>query len=333
MSTSVPADAWKLDDLSPRAYQHPAEWAATAALKKIPFLDDVVRKLVALGYERALRAVSLGSAVRLGDGQMPVLWSLHHDAYRVLGVRRVPDLYITQFPLANAATIGTDKPIVVLNSELVRLLDDDGRHAVLAHEAAHVHADHVLYRTALLILLNLSAPRLPALAGLPLLAIRYALLEWSRAAELSCDRGAALVVRDPLAVCRTLMTLSAGVVADELSLDAFITQAAEYEAGGSGLDRVTRLVNDLGVTHPMPVRRVRELLDWVRAGDYDRIIAGDYVRRGQEPPLKAEAAATGTFYGTRVADAVAQAGTSVADLGQQLRSWLDRQGTPSSDEA
>ena len=48
--------AWKLDGISPRAYQHPADRAATAALAKVPYLDEVVRRLIALGYERALRA-------------------------------------------------------------------------------------------------------------------------------------------------------------------------------------------------------------------------------------------------------------------------------------
>ena len=38
---------------------------------------------------------------------------------------------------ANAFTIGTERPIVVLNSELVRILDEEGRRVVLAHEAAH----------------------------------------------------------------------------------------------------------------------------------------------------------------------------------------------------
>src|ERR671922_1275003 len=66
-----PELAWKLDRISPRAYQHPADRAATAALAKVPYLDDVVRKLVALGYERALRAATLGSAVRLGQVQLP----------------------------------------------------------------------------------------------------------------------------------------------------------------------------------------------------------------------------------------------------------------------
>ncbi|MGH2803404.1 MAG: M48 family metallopeptidase, partial [Thermoleophilaceae bacterium] len=240
-----PEVAWKLDRISPRAYQHPADRAATAALAKVPYLDQVVRKLIELGYERALRAASLGAAVRLGQDQLPRIWVLHRQVFNTLDLERVPGLYMTQFPLANAYAIGTEKPIVVLNSELVRILDDDGRRVVLAHEAAHIHSDHQLYRTALLILLRIgSGARLPLLAGLPLLAIQMALLEWSRAAELSCDRAAALVTRDPQAVCRTLMVIAAGEAAEDLNLDAFIAQGMEYSTAGSGLERLTRLLQD-----------------------------------------------------------------------------------------
>ena len=112
--------AGKLDRISPRAYQHPADRAATAALQKVPYLDQVIRKLIALGYERALRAASLGSSVRLGKNQLPRIWVLHRQVFNTLDIERVPDLYMTQFPLANAYTIGTQKLIVVLNSELVR---------------------------------------------------------------------------------------------------------------------------------------------------------------------------------------------------------------------
>jgi Zn-dependent protease with chaperone function len=317
--------AWKLEGISSRAYQHPADRAATAALQKVPYLDQVVRKLVALGYERALRAASLGSAVRLGQDQLPGIWVLHRQVFNSLDMERVPDLYLTQFPLANAYTIGTDKPIVLLNSELIRILDDDGRRVVLAHEAAHVHSDHVLYRTALLILLQIGASaRLPLLAGLPLLAIQYALLEWSRAAELSCDRAAALVTRDPTAVCRALMTIAAGEAAEDLNLDAFIAQGMDYTEGGGGLERLTKLFQDLRLTHPMPVRRVRLLLDWVHAGDYDRIVRGDYIRVGQEGSARQEADAASAFYGERISAAFQQAGTSISEAGQQLGDWLKR---------
>ena len=322
---SVPEAAWKLDRISPRAYQHPADRAATAALQKVPYLDDVVRKLIALGYERALRSASLGASVRLGEEQLPGIWALHRQVFNALDIEDVPDLYLTQFPLANAYAIGVENPIVVLNSELVHLLDDEGRRVVLAHEAAHVHSDHMLYGTALLILSRLgTSVRIPLLAGLPLLAIRLALLEWSRAAELSCDRATALVTRDPLAVCRALMTLAAGAAADELNLDAFVKQSMEYKEGGTGLERLTRLLQDLNVTHPLPVRRVHTLLEWVREGDYDRMVRGDYMRRGEEPAAREEAEAATAFYGDRVASAIQQAGTSIGEVGQQLGDWLKR---------
>jgi Zn-dependent protease with chaperone function len=322
---TLPEQAWKLDRISPRAYQHPADRAATAALQKIPYLDEVVRKLIGLGYERALRAASLGAAVRLGQEQLPGIWVLHRQVFNTLDMEQVPDLYMTQFPIANAFTFGSGKPVVVMASELVRILDDDGRRVVLAHEAAHVHSDHVLYRTALAILLRLGgAVRLPLLAGLPLLAITLALLEWSRAAELSCDRAAALVTRDPQAVCKALMVIAAGESADQLNLDAFIAQGMDYSERGTGMERLTRLFQDLRITHPMPVRRVRMLLDWVREGDYDPMVRGEYLRVGEEPTAREEADAAADHYAERIAGAFKSAGSSVAEVSDQLADWLQR---------
>ena len=163
---TVPVEAWKLPGISPRAYQHPADRAAAAALGRVPYLDQVVRTLVSLGYERALRAASLGSAVRLGQEQLPHIWVQHRQVCNALDLHDVPDLYVTQFPMANAFTFGSGKPVVVINSELVRLLDTDGLRAVIAHEGVHVLAEHMLYGTALQILMRLSV-RLPLPAGFP----------------------------------------------------------------------------------------------------------------------------------------------------------------------
>jgi Zn-dependent protease with chaperone function len=321
---TLPVEAYRLDGISPRAYQHPADRAATAALHNVPYLDQVVRKLIELGYERALRAASLGSAVRLGQEQLPHIWVLHRQVVNSLDIDEVPGLYLTRFPFANAVTIGVGRPIVVLNSELVSLLDADGQRAVLAHEAAHIHSDHVLYQTALVILLQVGTQRLPLLAGLPLMAIRLALLEWFRAAELSCDRAAALLTRDPQVVCRTLMVLSAGAAAEHLNLDAFIKQGLDYDEKGTGLERLSKLLLDLNVTHPLPVKRVQQLLAWVRTGDYDRIVGGEYIRRGEEPSVREEADGAAAHYGERVRGAFEKAGSSISDVGEQLSDWLEK---------
>ena len=134
---------------------------------------------------------------------------------------------------------------------------------------------------------------------MPLLAVQHALLEWSRATELTCDRAAAIVTRDPRAVCKMLMTMSAGAKADDLNLDAFMRQAMEYTETGEGLDRLQRLLTDLRQTHSLPVKRVHELLAWVRDGEYDRIVSGEYTRRGQERPAREEASAAAAHYSER----------------------------------
>jgi Zn-dependent protease with chaperone function len=320
---TLPVDGYQLKGISPRAFEHPADRAATAALASIPGLDQVVRKLIELGYERALRAAYLGSSVRLGPAQLPETWNLHNQVFRTLDLDDVPELYITQVPVANAQTIGAGRPIVVVNSELVQLLRVPERRAVLAHEAAHVLADHVLYFTALNILLRMgTSVRLPIIAGLPLMAVRTALLEWARAAELSCDRAAALVTRDPEVVCRTLMIIAAGHAADDLDLDQFMAQALDYDSGGNGMDRISRRLIDLNVTHPMPVRRARELMAWVRSGEYDRIAGGEYVRRGDEAGAREEAGDAAAHYADRFRTVFKDAGDAVGSATDQLADWI-----------
>lgn len=320
---TLPIDGYQLKGISPRAFEHPADRAATAALASIPGLDQVVRKLIELGYERALRAAYLGAAVRLGPAQLPDTWNLHNQVFETLDLGDVPELYVTQVPVANAQTIGAGTPIVVVNSELVRLLRVEERRAVLAHEAAHVLADHVLYFTALQILLRMGqSVRLPIIAGLPLMAVRQALLEWSRAAEMSCDRAAALVTRDPEAVCRTLMILAAGAEADALDLSQFMAQAQDYDTGGTGLDRLSRRFTDLNITHPMPVRRAQELMAWVRSGEYDRIVGGEYLRRGDEAPARDEASDAAAHYAERFRKSFREAGDAVGTATEQLADWL-----------
>jgi Zn-dependent protease with chaperone function len=316
-----PAEGYRLTGISSKAYEHPADRAATAALKAVPHLDTVVRRLIELGYERAIRRGVLGSAVRLGDDQLPQVWTAHVRAYATLDLEPTPELYLTQFPIANAMTIGAGSPIVVVNSELVRLLDPEMQRAVFAHEAGHVLSDHVLYRTALVILLRVSAlPGIP----FPLLPLRAALLEWYRAAELSCDRAAALVVRDPLAVCRTLMVIAAGAEAADLDLDVFMRQGQDYREKASPFDRLSRLLIDLGLTHPMSVSRVHELMEWVRSGEYDRIVAGEYPRRDEPADVRTEAGDAAAHYAERFRDTFTDLGESVGEAGQQLADWLRR---------
>lgn len=322
---SLPIAGYQLTAISPRAYEHPADRAAMSALGSVPYLDRVVRKLIELGYERVLRQAYLGSSVRLSEAQLGDVWRQHNIAYATLDMDAVPDLYLTQYPTPNAMAIGAANPIVVVQSELIRLLDAPMQRAVFAHEAAHILSDHQLYRTATEILVRLTATaRIP----LPLGPIRTALLEWSRASELTCDRAAALVTRDPLVLCRALMIMAAGEEAQSLDLDAFMAQGLDYTEKGTGMERVSRLFIDMGLTHSFPVKRIHELMAWVRSGDYDRIVGGDYLRRGEEAPASEEAADGVSHYTDRFKDMFKDAGDTMGAAGQQVSDWLKQAGGP-----
>jgi hypothetical protein len=214
---------------------------------------------------------------------------------------------------------------VVVNSSLIGSYSIDDVQTVLAHEVAHVLSEHYYYTTALVLLKQFMEGALPRslLLGLPVRGMYFALLEWSRAAELSADRAAAIVMDDPLAPCRVLMRLAGGSVPG-MDLDAFLKQAAEYDAEDDLFSRHSRFWVELSLTHPVAVRRVKELTERVQSGEYDRIRAGNYPRRGHEPPPSAEFTAAVAHYGERFSRFLDRTAGNVQDLGKQLSGWLKK---------
>ncbi len=318
--------------ISSKAYEHPADRAATAALKAVPMLDTVVRKLVEYRYERALRQFYLGNSVKVSERQLPDLWASHTGVCAILDMPATYDLYVSASVDGNARTIGSQKPIVVFDSSLYERLGQGERRVVLAHEIGHILSDHVLYMTALDILMR-AGGNLPLMLGLPVRAVQAVLLEWMRAAELSCDRAATLAVRDPRIVCRTLMVTAGGLPATTLDLDAFMAQAMEYESWEDSHDRVRRFFNEIGATHSYAVRRVSEVMTWVQSGEYDRIVRGEYRKRGDDTNVREEASDAMEFYANRfremfreIGDNVTTLGSQVGDASQQLADWLRKRG-------
>jgi Zn-dependent protease with chaperone function len=324
-------------NISPKAYEHPADRAATAALKSVPMLDTVVRKLVEWGYERALRQSYLGNSIRVGENQLPDLWASHTAVCRILDLPETHHVYVAWGVLGGAQTIGSGKPMVVIDSALLEKLGAGEQRVVLAHEAGHILSDHVLYMTALTILLRAASAGIPFPMALPLRAARTVLLEWYRATELTCDRAATLAVRDPQIVCRALMVMAGGVPADRLSLDAFMTHAMEYRNWDDPSDRLRRFFNEIGSTHPYAVRRVSEVMEWVKTGEYDRIVRGEYRTRDQAANAREEAGDAVEFYSERFRAVFSEMGENISALGSQVggaadsvAEWLRRRGSGGS---
>jgi Zn-dependent protease with chaperone function len=328
--TSLPAPRPRqtLPQISAVAWEHPADRAALQALRAVPGVDEVIRKILALlGGERGIRLLFQGNAVRVGPAQFPKLWHLHTEVCTTFDWPDVPELYVSQTPFFNAGAYGVDTPFIVIHSAALELLDDDELRVLLSHELGHVMSGHALYRTIAAILAIISLGALPMLASLVVLPVRLAFLEWSRKSELSADRAGLLGAQDIVVAQRLDMKMAGGGrgegFAGQMNVDAFMQQAHEYAASGEGLDVVYKVLSTLALTHPMHTVRAAELQRWVAGGDYDRILRGEYHRRGPETaerPLKEDFAAAGNYYAgeareiaTQVAEAARRAAERARD--------------------
>lgn len=273
----------RLTDISPRAYEHPADRGALVALRSLRGFDEVFKRMSGLFNERALRLMFLSSSVRVSEQQFPEVHDYVRDAAYVLDLDEVPELYIQMNPKPNAMAIGSQRPFIVMTTGLFDLLGPEEQRFVVGHEVGHILSGHAVYRTMLLALIQLAA----RVAWIPLgyiglRAIVAALEEWYRKSELSCDRAGLLACQDPEAAKRALMKIAGGSRLAEMNTDAFLEQAREYEKGEDARDSLLKLLSLMGQTHPFAVIRLAELDRWLEGGAYRRILDGDYPRRSTD---------------------------------------------------
>ncbi|HSC31985.1 MAG TPA: M48 family metallopeptidase [Gemmatimonadaceae bacterium] len=295
----------QLIQIAPASWEHPADRAALNTLRALPGFDEVLRKVMGLIGERGVRSLFTANAVRVGPRQRPKLDALYQEVLHTMDWAERPDLFVSQSPVANAMAVGFDKPFIVVNSAAIDILDWDERRVLLGHELGHVMSGHATYTTLALLILRIGFSNIPGL-GLIALPIQLALMEWSRKAELSSDRAGLLATQDPLASMRMFLKFAGGITTDdEANLDEFLTQAQEYEERGGALDAIFRVLNVAMRTHPFNTVRAAELQRWIATGAYDRIVNGDYPRRGDnDRPLSDDYAEAAGYYRNEAQSAV-----------------------------
>ncbi len=270
-----------LQGIDPVAWEHPADRAALSALTALKGFDELVKALIGLSTERSLYLMQLSSSVRVSDKQYPAINCMLDDVLRIFDWPYRPKVFVTASPQYNACTMGVKEPFIVINSALVHLLDEEELRVILAHELGHIMSGHSLYKTLAYILANVSLTVLP-LANVLLLPIKIALAEWDKKSELTADRAGLLAIQDEVIASNVLMKLSGGTDLSQVNLNAFFEQAMEFESHKGALDTVHKVMNQLWISHPHPVVRLKELKAWAAGGNYQSIIEGRYPKRNAD---------------------------------------------------
>ena len=231
------------------AYAYVSDRHTRLAFEKAKPVELAVAACVRL-FKNLGSAELLGRAVKVGPTQFPRVHGLAVSCAQTLGIA-VPTVYVVNNPHLNAATYGTNEDsFILVHSALVDHFSDEELLSVLGHECGHIHNHHVVYLTALHYL-GQAANVLLRYAALPIL---LSLRAWSRRAEITCDRAAALCVGDMDVALRAITKLALGSqkLYEELNVEAFLQQHAEAKQNVGRFGEVFS-------THPWLPKRVLAL--------------------------------------------------------------------------
>jgi len=241
-------------DLSVDDFAYPGDVDNMHALEGSRIFTGLARRFISGKRDEMLRRW-LGDRARLVE-QSSKLYEIVKRCGWILGVERLPEVYVAGLPEPNAFTFGDDdNAVLVIDYRMLELLTEDEVTALVAHELTHVKSRHLIYHTLAELMLrgvDIVAPILGV--GVVTASLRMLLLAWHRDSEVTADRGALLVVQKP-DVLKGLL--------------AKLTGAAD---GGK--------VEELFKTHPNFRSRVEKINEFYKSPEYIRAV--NKIRRREE---------------------------------------------------
>lgn len=262
-----------LKGLDHSQYEHPFDQKALRALQRTPGVDLVGNFITKHTIEKIYTVQYTGSNLKVTSENYPEIFEYLQYACQILDLPKVPDLYIQWGYGINAFTVGSENPIVVLNSGLIDLCDDDEIMFIIGHECGHIKSNHMLYHMMAQVI-NMVIDSIPfgSIAAAPL---QYALYYWDRMSEFTADRAGLLCCQDKDTAIRAFMKM-AGIPIKEfnsMNYETFIQQATEFkQLDYDAMNKVIKFISIMDASHPWTVMRAAELLNWMTSGDYKLLI-------------------------------------------------------------
>lgn len=210
------------------------------------------------------------NGVRLNSRQMPNIYSMAVQAARILGLRKMPSIYVSGVRPWDAMTFGSnDDAFIVIGSALVSCFQKSDLMFLFAREMGHIVAGHALWKTVIQFCVGeqnaASTMMRNGIAGLldPFKLIESAvelpLIAWARQAEITADRAGLLASAGLEQARRTMMmwSLRSPMLYRQINIDAWLQQQAEDTANAN-----VRLAEVVSSSTPYLTRRIKLLQDF-----------------------------------------------------------------------
>lgn len=265
---------------SPDAYRHNLDQRAFEMLNSFPKFVKLCEAYNANYSEIIAKIGNMSDLIRLNENQIPEVYNLLPPICEKLGIE-VPELYYEESKEMNACTGGTNKPFIIVSSELVEKCSPEQISSTLAHECGHIACKHTLYHSMARYLINgMENSPLSGIPGVRKYLTRNlvkALLFWDRCSELSADRAAVLCDSTPDVFVDTLLKIRG--YGDNINRDEFMKQALDLKEflndnkSAKVMDEMLHQWN----SHPTLATRAYECYEWSNSDTFKQILAGTYM--------------------------------------------------------
>ena len=102
---------------------HPEDAAALKALKAIPILPTIVKKVMDIGAEQLQTGLNMASKVRMSPTQLPRLYNILPPICNQLNINE-PEFYLEMSPMPNAYAFGDTQTAITITSSLVDMMSE-----------------------------------------------------------------------------------------------------------------------------------------------------------------------------------------------------------------
>jgi len=238
-------------DITVDDFIYPPDRDGVESLKDLEPIPQLIKhffiekKLNLLKSQLARESIKVQPLSRLG--------SIIRRCGIMLGLKVLPESFIISSDTPQAFTFGTDeKPMLVMSSSMLEIMDERELEAIIAHELGHVKSGHLIYHTLAELLVQ-GASFSFSLMGLNAVTepLRLLLLAWHRDSEISADRASILVTND-LEVIKSMFS------------KLVRHSEKEFEQLGEILDSISELFR----THPTYLNRIKRLEEFYNSVEF-----------------------------------------------------------------
>ena len=254
-------------------YEHPFDRKALKALESAPGLSMVGKFITKNTIEKIYSIQYTGSNLKVTKDNYPNLYEYLEYSCQILNLSFIPDLYIQWGYDINACTIGSEFPIIVLNSGLLDLCSDDEILFIIGHECGHIKSNHMLYHMMAQIINNII--ELVPTGSLIAAPLKFALYYWNRMSEFTADRAGLLCCQNMKAVISAFIKMSGLPIQQYSNIDpkSFVEQAKQFQQlDYENMNKIIKMILISQADHPWTVIRAAQLIEWVDSGDVKKII-------------------------------------------------------------